>query len=140
MPGFRDADELRAVFDALFGLISDDDEIGAALAAARTPQRFVFSDLGEVLDVAANDTPGGYLIWEWGGEPAWAPEVVMMLTSEVANAFWQGKVNPVIAQATGKVRTTGDFKKALRLAPIVRPVFPRYRELLAATGRTHLLL
>jgi hypothetical protein len=141
---FRDEHELREVMDALFEMLATDPEIGPRLRDARTPQRFVFSDLDETLDVGgASDeqaAAGRFLVWAWGEDTGIEPEVTMRMSADTANGFWQGKVNPVIANATGRIRTRGDFKKALRLAPLVRPVHPRYRAMLAERGFHHLLL
>ena len=139
--GFRDADELRSVLGELFDLLSRDPAIGPALRAARTPQRFVFTDLDVILDVAAAPEEGPEaLVIHWGGDPGWEPEVTMRMASSVANGFFQGAVNPIVANATGKIKTTGDFRKALQLAPLVRPSFPTYRALLARRGLLHLLV
>ena len=58
----------------------------------------------------------------------------------MANAFFQGKVNALLAAATGKIRTHGDVGKAARLGPLVRQAYPRYRAVLAAQGLDRLLL
>jgi hypothetical protein len=141
---FRDERELREVMDALFELLATDPEIGPRLRDARTPQRFVFSDHDETLDVDASSddeaAAGRFLVWGWGGDTGIQPVVTMRMRSDTANGFGQGKVNPVLANATGKIRTRGDFKKAVRLAPLVRPVHERYRALLAERGYDHLLL
>jgi hypothetical protein len=138
--GFRDADELRSVLGELFDVLSHDPAIGPALRRANTPQRFVFTDLDVVLDVAAAPVDGpAALVIHWGGDPGWEPVVTMRMASSVANGFFQGAVNPVLANATGKIRTTGDFRKALELAPLVRPAFSTYRALLEARGLRHLL-
>ena len=138
--GFAGSGELRAVMDLLFGLLSSDPQFGPALRAAGTRQRFVFTDLGETLDVAPAEEGSGALRWAWGGDPGWEPDVTLRLRSDVANAFWQGRLNPALAVAMGKIKTSGDLSQALRLGPVIRPVHPRYRALLAEHGYAHLLL
>jgi hypothetical protein len=138
---FRDAGELRAVMDGLFQMLSDDPQIGPALRRADTPQRFEFTDFGETLDVAP--APAGEpanLRWTWSGDAPWTPAVTMRLKSDVANSFWQGKLNVILATATGKIRMQGDQRKALELGPIIKPVYGRYRQMLADAGHAHLLL
>ncbi len=138
---FRDVDELRAVMDALFSLLSHDPEIGPALRDADVPQRFVFTDPDAILDVAAAPAGGdGALRWTWEGDAPWQPVVTLRMRSDVANRFWQGKLNPVLAAATGKIRSEGDLRQATRLAPVLKPAYPRYRTMLAERGLDHLLV
>jgi hypothetical protein len=138
---FRDVDELRSVMDALFTLLANDPGIGPALRDANVPQRFEFTDLGATLDVAPadRDAPAA-LRWEWGGAAPWQPAVTMRMRSDVANRFWQGKLNPLLAVATGKIQTSGDVRRAASLAPVLQPAHARYRELLGDRGLEHLLV
>jgi len=138
---FRDVDELRSVMDALFTLLAHDPAIGPALRDADVPQRFEFSDFGAVLDIApaGADEPAA-LRWEWGGAAAWQPAVTMRMRSDVANRFWQGKLNPLLAVATGKIQTSGDVRRAASMASVLQPAYTRYRELLGERGLDHLLV
>ena len=138
---FRDVDELRSVMDALFTLLANDPTIGPALRDADVPQRFEFTDHGAILDVApAAPDADAALRWEWGGTAPWQPAVTMRMRSDVANKFWQGKLNPLLAVAMGKIQTTGDVRRAASLAPVLQPAHARYRELLGARGLDHLLV
>src|SRR5258708_23250890 len=70
MRPFRGKEEFRKVFDRLFLALATDPEIGPKLAATKTPQRFVFSDAGLVLNATHADTKtaknGRHLVWVWG--------------------------------------------------------------------------
>jgi len=50
-------------------------------------------------------------------------DVEMVQSSDTAHEFWLGRLNPVRAIATGKVRARGDVAKALKLLPAIRPAF-----------------
>jgi hypothetical protein len=60
------------------------------------------------------------------------------MTSDLAHRFWLGEVNVPLALARGEMTATGPAPKLLGLMPLLAPVFPRYRELLAEQGRSDL--
>jgi hypothetical protein len=56
----------------------------------------------------------------------------MTMTSEIANKYFQGKENVAIAIARRRIKAGGDVKAALAIMPITKPLFARYREMIAA--------
>jgi hypothetical protein len=47
-------------------------------------------------------------------------------------------VNVTVALARGQMKAKGPVAKILKLVPLVKPVFPRYRQQLADSGRQDL--
>lgn len=145
MSRFASKDEFRKTFDLLFETLSKDPVVGPKLRATRTPQRFVFTDVGLVLDVRDSDdkraAKGHGLTWIWGGvKVTWEPAVTLELTSEVANRYFQGKENVPLALAKSRiVLTHGDVRKVLDLLPIVLPFHKKWIETLKAKGLSHLV-
>lgn len=145
MGSFRDKDEVRRLFDRLFTALSRDPEIGPKIRAARTPQRYVFSDFGLVLNV--RDAPdklaakGDNLYWVWGDKKRqWTPDVSLTMTSDVANRYFQGRENIPLALAKKTILIeTGDIGKVLDLLPIVAPFHKKWVAILKAEGPAHLL-
>ena len=128
---FESAKELREVIDKIFSLMDADPDMGPKLREARTPQRFVFPDLDEVVNITAADEDGEEnLHWEWTDDVPWEAEVEMKMDSAVANRYFQGKENIAMAIARRRIKTSGNVKKALALVPITKPVFDQYREML----------
>src|ERR671915_2174330 len=101
MGAFASAEEFRKVMDRTFELMSTDAEMGPKLRDAQTPQRFEFPDLDLVVNInAADEVEGGqHLRWEWSDAVGWEPEVEMIMDSEVANRYFQGKENVAVALA-----------------------------------------
>jgi hypothetical protein len=132
--GFHSAEEFRQVIDRTFGLMSTDPEMGPKLRNAETPQRFEFPDLDLVVNITYRDevVDGQHLSWEWTDDVAWEPAVGMIMDSDVANRYFQGKENVAIALARRRIKSKGDVKKSLALIPITKPVFARYREMIEA--------
>ena len=67
------------------------------------------------------------------------PEVVMTMDADTAHRFWLGHVNVTVALARGQIKARGPVAKILKLVPLVKPVFPRYRAMLQESGREDLL-
>jgi hypothetical protein len=131
---FSSAKEFRAVLDRAFELMSTDPDMGPKLRDAQTPQRFVFPDLDQVVNITWNedDSDGQNLRWEWTDDVDWEAEVEMTMDSDVANRYFQGKENVAMAIARRRIKTAGNVKKALALIPITKPVFDQYRAVLEA--------
>jgi hypothetical protein len=132
MASYRSAKEFREVMDQIFAIMDEDPEMGPRLRDADVPQRFEFEDLDLVVNVrAATPDEDRNLVWEWTDEVAWEPKVKMAMSSETANKYFQGKENVAMAIARRRIKAGGDVKAALALMPITKPVFARYRELVA---------
>ena len=118
--------------DRTFSIMSEDPEMGPRLREADTPQRFAFTDLDLVVNIRAGQDDEPNLAWEWTDEVGWEPLVRMEMTSDTANRYFQGKENGAIAIARRRIKAGGDVKAALAIIPITKPLFARYREMIAA--------
>jgi len=67
------------------------------------------------------------------------PEVIMTMEADTAHKFWLGKVNVTVALARGQMKAKGPVAKILKLVPLVKPVFPKYRQQLEDAGREDLV-
>jgi hypothetical protein len=125
------------VMDRTFTLMSEDPEMGPRLREADTPQQFKFTDVDMVVNIRPGDPGGPNLAWEWRHNVPWEPKVKMEMSSETANRYFQGKENVAIAIARRRIKAGGDVKAALAIIPITKPLFSRYREMIA-TDYPHL--
>lgn len=129
---FRSVAEFREVMDRAFKMMSDDPEMGPRLRDADVPQRWEFEDLDLVVNIRARrGHERANLHWRWSDEIDWRAKVKMKMSSEVANRYFQGRENVPLAIARRRIKTSGDIRAALALIPITKPLFPRYRELVA---------
>jgi hypothetical protein len=130
--GFASAEEFREVIDRVFAMMDADPEMGPRLRAADVPQRFEFTDIGMVVNVRATRSgEDGNLAWVWDDDIDWTPRVRMAMSAETANRYFQGRENVAIAIARRRIRAAGDVRAALTLIPITKPVYGRYRALVA---------
>ena len=131
MTEFSSAREFREVMDKVFTIMSTDPEMGPKLRDARVPQRFEFPDQDAVVNITHDDSGGGQnLRWEWTDDVDWMPQVEWTMDSDVANKYFQGKENVPMALARRRIKSAGDVKAALKLIPITKPVFGKYRAML----------
>lgn len=129
---FRSVAEFREVMDRVFTMMSDDPEMGPRLRDADVPQRWEFEDLDLVVNIRARrGRERANLHWRWSDDVDWRPKVRMKMSSEVANRYFQGRENVPLAIARRRIKTSGDIRAALALIPITKPLFPRYRDLVA---------
>lgn len=120
------------MIDRTFSIMSEDPQMGPQLRDADTPQRFEFTDFDLVVNIRAGAAGEPNLVWEWSDEVDWEPRVKMTMSSEIANKYFQGKENVAIAIARRRIKAGGDVRAALAIMPITKPLFPRYREMVAA--------
>jgi hypothetical protein len=132
-PQFESQAEFREVIDKTFQIMDTDPDMGPRLRDADVPQRFEFTDVDLVLNVrAARPDEDGNLHWEWSDDVDWQPKVKMSMSSETANKYFQGRENVAMAIARRRIKTGGDVKAALALIPITKPLYDRYRDMVAA--------
>ena len=131
-PDIRSSAEFREVMDRVFTMMSDDPDMGPKLRDADVPQRFEFPDLDLVVNIrAAQAGEDSNLHWEWTDDVDWSSKVRMTMDSPIANKYFQGKENVAMAIARRRIKTSGDVKKALALIPITKPVYERFRAMIA---------
>ena len=135
---FNSHAEFREVMDRAFTLMSEDPEMGPRLRAADVPQRFDFPDADLVVNIRpARGHEGGNLHWEWSDDVDWEPRVRMSMSSATANRYFQGRENVPIAIARRRISAGGDVRAALSIIPITKPIYARYRDMVA-TDYPHL--
>jgi len=132
MGGFSSSKEFREILDAVLSEIDQDPDEGPRLRAAAAPLRLEFPDLKLVVNVRADEGGDHFLDWDFSRRRAKAAKLRLTMESEVANRLLQGRENPAIAIARGRVRpSVADAGAALRFFPAAKPLFSRYREIVS---------
>jgi hypothetical protein len=136
---FESAGEMREVLTLLLDELDRDSEIGEKMRAAHLSYRYVFPDLGLALNVVSSEEDSHNVRWSFSEQSEWEPRMTLEMSSEVANAYLQGRENLAIAMARGRIRHSGDARAAITLLPINRQISGCYRELLQRHHQ-HLLM
>ncbi len=136
MPYFKDADEVYATIGKLFQDLKDDEELAPKFRQANTIVQYQYREPESRITVKLIEGEDGQVDF---GDTVLEPEVVMTMDADTAHRFWLGQVNVTVALARGQMKAKGPVAKILKLVPLVKPVFPRYRKQLEESGRGDLI-
>ena len=136
MAYFKDSQEVYDTIGTLFSDLAADEELAPKFRKANTIVQYVYSDPDSAITVRLQEGEPGDVDF---GETDMEPEVTMRMKADTAHRFWLGKVNVTVAIARGEIKPQGPVAKILRLVPLTKPVFPRYKALLESKGRQDLL-
>ena len=135
MAYFERAQDVYETIGELFSsLVSGDDDLSASFLGADTVVRYRYTDPEAIITVSLRPGDG----WVDFGESELEAEVVMSMSADTGHLFWLGEVNVTTALARGDIRAEGPVAKLLRLVPLAKPAFPRYRQQLIDQGRSEL--
>jgi hypothetical protein len=137
MPYFKDADDVYANIGFFVRQLAVDPEMGPSLRRAETTfqMRMRQPDATVTIRMPTDAEPAQVDL----GDTTLQPEVVFQLDADTAHRLWLGQVNVAVALATGDIRARGPASKILKIVPLVKSGFTRYRTQLEATGREDLL-
>ena len=136
MAYFKDDSEVYQYIGRLFEDLAQDDELAPKFREANTIVQYQYRNPESQITVRMIEGEEGDVDC---GETTMDPEVVMTMDADTAHKFWLGKVNVTVALARGQMKAKGPVAKILKLVPLVKPVFPRYRQMLEEAGRQDLL-
>ena len=136
MPYFKDADEVYATIGKLFQDLADDEEMAPRFRKANTIVRYEFRNPDSTITTRLQEGQPGDVDF---GDSEMEPDVTMAMEADTAHRFWLGQVNVTVALARGQIKAKGPVAKILKLVPLTKPVFPRYKAQLEAQGRDDLV-
>ena len=123
------AAKLRDLLDRALAEVDADDEAGSLLRATGLRARLRVPDLGVVLDVEPSEEGAHHLSWTFSAPADRQPKLELIMDSQAANAYLQGRESLAIEMARSRVRYRGDARCALRYLPAMRVVVDAYRRL-----------
>jgi putative sterol carrier protein len=133
---FKDAQQVYDTIGRLFLELAEDEELAARFRKANTIVRYDYSEPDSVITVRLQEGEPGDVDF---GETEMDPEVTMSMKADVAHRFWLGEVNVTMAIARGEIKPQGPVAKILKLVPLTKPLFPRYKAMLERQGRADLI-
>ena len=136
MPVFKDDQEVYQYIGRLFQELTDDPELSPKFRRADTIVQYRYSNPDSQITVKMKEGEEGQVDF---GETSLDPEIVMTMEADTAHKFWLGNVNVTMALAKGQMKAKGPVAKILKLVPLVKPVFPRYKAMLEQENREDLL-
>src|SRR3954451_5787027 len=136
MPYFKSEQEVYDFIGKLFQDLAEDDELWPKFQKANTIVQYRFRNPESQITVKMRDGEDSQVDL---GQTGLDPEVVMSMEADTAHKFWLGKVNVTVALARGQMKAKGPVAKILKLVPLTKPIFPRYRAMLEQADRKDLL-
>lgn len=136
MAYFSDAQEVYDTIGKLFEELAEDDELAADFRKANTILQHQYRDPDSTITMRLSEDEPTDIDF---GETEMEPEVVMSMDADTAHRFWLGQVNVTVALGRGQIKASGPVAKILKLVPLTKPAFPRYKALLEAQGREDLV-
>ena len=136
MAYFKDAQEVYETIGKLFVDLALDDELGPRFRESNTIVQYDYREPESTITVRLQEGQPGDVDF---GETEMEPEVVMSMEADTAHRFWLGRVNVTVALARGQIKANGPVAKILKLVPLTKPVYPRYKAQLEAQGRENLV-
>lgn len=133
---FNDEEDVYRFIGRLFKELAVDPDLAPRFKTANTCVQYQMADPDSQITVKMR--PDEEMQVDLGPSEL-EPEVVMTMEADTAHRFWVGKVNVTVALARGQIKAKGPVAKILKLVPLVKPVFPRYRRMLEDAGRDDLL-
>jgi putative sterol carrier protein len=133
---FKDAQEVYDTIGKLFVELAEDEELGPKFREANTILQYDYREPDSKITLRLQEDQPGDIDF---GETDMEPDVVMSMEADTAHRFWLGKVNVTVALARGQIKAKGPVAKILKLVPLTKPVFPRYKAQLEADGHEDLV-
>ena len=136
MAYFKDDREVYETIGKLFQDLAENKKLAPKFRKANTIVRYEYRDPESAVTVRLQEGQPGDVDF---GDSDMEPEVTMAMEADTAHRFWLGQVNVTVALARGQIKAKGPVAKILRLVPLTKPVFPRYKAQLEAQGRQDLI-
>jgi hypothetical protein len=133
---FKDAQEVYETLGKLHADLAADQELAPRFREANTIVQYAYRDPDSTITVRLQEGEPTDVDF---GETEMEPEVVMSMEADTAHRFWLGRVNVTEALARGQIKAHGPVAKILKLVPLTKPAYPRYKAQLEAQGREDLV-
>jgi putative sterol carrier protein len=134
MSYFNDEAEVYKYIGGVFRAADAVPGVGEKLRSANITLQLNYSDPASSLTVKFQDP----LEVIDGGQDDNA-DVRLSMPADIANKYWRGEYNLAVGLAKGHVKAKGPVNKILKLVPLTKPIFPRYKAQLEEAGRDDLI-
>ena len=133
---FKDDQEVYETIGKLFRELAADEDMASRFRSADTIVQYDYTEPESVITVRLQEGQPADVDF---GRSDMDPEVTMSMKADIAHRFWLGKVNVTMAIARGEIKPQGPVAKILKLVPLTKPIFPRYKAMLEQQGRNDLI-
>ncbi|QSO50673.1 SCP2 sterol-binding domain-containing protein [Alicyclobacillus curvatus] len=136
---FQSAEDVYSVLGEFFREAAIDEEMGPEIRKAGLVIQFTYTDPDSKITIDAKEPGEGRYFNVIEGETDKQPDVSLSMKADVANQFWLGKLNLLMALSRRQMVAKGPIPKILKLLPAITPAYARYQAYLEGMGRSDLL-
>ncbi len=139
---FRDSQHFYETVGELMDRTKKDPQMGPRIGKSAMVIQFIYHEPEAMttIDARGKPTQPGAFFDVIHGPSKLPPDVAFTMKADVANLFWNKKVNLMAAIAKGQIKVTGSLPKALKLLPAIEPAYPMYQALLTEKGYDNMIV
>lgn len=136
---FQSAEDVYSILGTFFREAAKDEEMGTEIRKSGLVIQFTYSDPDSQITIDAKDPVEGWYFNVIEGETDKQPDISLSMKADVANQFWLGKLNLLMALSRRQMVAKGPIPKILKLLPAITPAYARYQAYLQDINRPDLL-
>jgi hypothetical protein len=127
---FDDEDEVYTYIGGAIRTALDHPQVGPRLSKVNLVVQMYLTEPTAALTVRMVDP---MTVEDRGVDPV--ADVRLYMSSDIADRFWRGEYNLAVGLKRGRIQVDGDVEGFLAILPEVKPLFPRYRAMIARKDR-----
>lgn len=137
---YNSGDEISQVILTMVEKIDQEPNSIATLGKSGMIIQINVSNLDFQFTMNFKSPPDGKVIDVVIGATDLSPDVTVTFKDDHFNEFWQGKLDPMMGMAQGKLKATGNLGKMVSILPALTPVYEMYKESLKSLGKDNLII
>ena len=139
MAKFSSSEDVYNVLGTFFREAATDDQMGPEIQKSKLVIQFTYTDPDSQITIDTTDVADGQYFTVIEGETDKQPDVSLSMKADVANQFWLGKLNLLMALSRRQMVAKGPIPKIMKLLPAITPAYAKYQAYLEESGRADLL-
>ena len=139
---FRDTAHFYETVGELMDRTKTHPDIGPKIGKSGMVVQFIYHEPEAMttIDARGRPTQPGAFFDVIHGPCKLPPDVTFSMKADLANLFWNKKVNLMAAITKGQIKVQGSLPKALKLLPAIEPAYPLYQALLKEKGYENMIV
>jgi len=123
---FKDESAIYDILGKYFFAVQADPKLFAPLKNSGLKIRFNYDNPGASIALDGSTDDKAKQVLTGDAARAFEPEVEFTLQADVAHYFWHGQVNLMTALARKEISPKGNLPRAMRLLPLLEPLYELY--------------
>lgn len=139
MAKFASTEDVYQVLGTFFREAATDEQMGPEIQKSGLVIRFTYTDPDSQITIDTTEPGEGQYFNIIEGDSDKSADVQLSMKADVANQFWLGKLNLLMALTRKQMVAKGPIPKIMKLLPAITPAYAKYQAYLKEIGREDLL-